>query len=89
MQVNSVITLVYCKVSLKINTHIFENQCAWYAQETKPNLSKQLIIRYGKSFDERNLRRMMQFASLFSDAEIVSPLARQLSLSNPPIVILK
>ena len=34
------------------------------------------------SFEAKNLRRMMQFAEVFSDLEIVVPLARQLSWSH-------
>ena len=81
-QVNSTLTLVYWQVGFKINTYILENQRAQYSKETIANLSSQLITRYGKSFALRNLRRMMQFASLFSDRQIVSPLATQLSWSH-------
>ncbi|HLA36450.1 MAG TPA: DUF1016 N-terminal domain-containing protein [Rhodocyclaceae bacterium] len=42
----------------------------------------QLLAGYGRSFEVRNLRRMMQFAEQFPDFEIVSPLATQLSWTH-------
>jgi len=47
-----------------------------------PTLSAQLTKKYSKNFELRNLRRMMQFADQFSDLEIVSPLATQLSWTH-------
>jgi len=38
-----------------------------------------LVKEYGNSFEEKNLRRMMQFAEQFSDIEIVVTLSRQLN----------
>ena len=45
-------------------------------------IAEDLEIKYGRSFSERNLRRMIQFSEVFSDLEIVSPLATQLSWSH-------
>ena len=81
-QVNSTITLVYWQVGKKINEHILNNQRAEYAKEIVSTVSTQLKQVYGKSFEERNLRRMMQFSELFSDFEIVSQVATQLSWSH-------
>jgi predicted nuclease of restriction endonuclease-like (RecB) superfamily len=47
-----------------------------------PNLSLGLTAAYGRNFEEKNLRRMMQFAEQFAELEIVVPLARQLSWSH-------
>jgi len=41
-----------------------------------------MIEKYGRSFEARNLRRMMQFAEQFPDFEIVSPVATQLSWAH-------
>lgn len=82
LQVNSTITLVYWQVGNKINTHILEEIRAEYGKQIILTLSKKLVQQYGKSFESRNLRRMMQFAELFPDFEIVSPLATQLSWSH-------
>lgn len=78
-QVNGIITLVYWQVGHKINTHVLEYQRAEYGKRIILALSEELVGLYGKSFEVRNLRRMMQFAELFPDFKIVSPLATQLS----------
>ena len=81
-QVNSVLTLTYWHVGKKINEHILNNERAEYAQEIVANLSIKLKLQYGKSFELRNLRRMMQFAHEFPDFEIVSPVVTQLSWTH-------
>jgi len=45
-------------------------------------LSRQLSEDYGNNFNEKNFRRMIQFAEVFSDMEIVVTLSRQLSWSH-------
>lgn len=81
-QVNSTLTLVYWQVGKKINEHILNNQRAEYAGEIVSTLSTQLKMNFGKSFELRSLRRMMQFAEVFPDIEIVVPLTRQLAWSH-------
>jgi hypothetical protein len=44
-------------------------------------LSRQLVVDYGRSYSEENLRRMVQFAEAFSE-EIVVTLSRHLSWSH-------
>ncbi len=38
--------------------------------------------KYGRNFEEKNLRRMLQFAEQFTDEQIVGTLSRQLSWSH-------
>jgi hypothetical protein len=45
-------------------------------------VSRQLAGEYGKGFVEKSLWRMIQFAELFPDQEIVNGLTRQLSWSH-------
>jgi predicted nuclease of restriction endonuclease-like (RecB) superfamily len=40
------------------------------------------VEKYGNSYEDKNLRRMMQFAEQFMDEEIVVTLSRQLSWSH-------
>ncbi|WP_439490695.1 PDDEXK nuclease domain-containing protein [Algoriphagus sp.] len=81
-QVNSALTLVYWQVGHRINTHILENQRAEYGKEIITKVATQLSNAYGKSFQERNLRRMIQFCILFPDLQKLSPLATKLSWSH-------
>lgn len=45
-------------------------------------LSQQLTLEYGRGFAEKNLRRMVQFAEVFPDGQIVATLSRQLGWSH-------
>ena len=80
--VNSAVVLTYWHVGEAINEHILKNERAEYGKEIVATVSLQLVDKYGKSFELRNLRRMMQFAEIFPDLDIVSPLATQLSWSH-------
>jgi predicted nuclease of restriction endonuclease-like (RecB) superfamily len=79
---NSTVTALFWQVGKRINEHILQNKRAGYGKEIVSTLSTQLKQQYGKNFEERNLRRMMQFTEQFPDFEIVVPLARQLSWSH-------
>jgi DUF1016 N-terminal domain len=50
-------------------------------------VATQLVEKFGKSFELKNLYRMMQFAEQFSDIEIVVTLSRQLSWSHFVVLI--
>ena len=82
VQVNSALTLTYWHIGKRINQDVLQNKRAEYGKLIVGTLSQQLVQHYGKSFEARNLRRMMQFAELFPDMRIVSPLATQLSWSH-------
>lgn len=81
-QVNSVLTLTYWHVGKKINEHILKNERAKYGKEIMSPVATQLVEKFGRSFELKNLYRMMQFADTFPEIEIVVPLARQLSWSH-------
>jgi len=81
-QVNTTLTLVYWQVGFRINADILNNERATYGKEIVSQLAKALSEKYGRSFGVSNLRRMMQFAAVFADFQIVAPVARQLSWSH-------
>ena len=82
VQVNSTLILVYWQVGKRIRADILQNQRAEYGKEVIVSLAADLVRLYGKSFEQKNLRRMIQFAEIFPELEIVAPLARQLSWSH-------
>jgi len=82
VQANSVMTLLFWNVGKRINEDILQNKRADYGKRIVPTLSAQLTEKYGKNFEAKNLRRMMQFAELFPEPEIVATLSRQLSWSH-------
>ena len=73
---------MFWQLGRKINEEILHNKRAKYGAQTVPNLAEKLSAQYGRSFEIKNLRRMMQFSEQFPDHKIVVPLARQLSWSH-------
>lgn len=84
---NSALTVLFWRVGKRINEDVLQHQRANYGKQIVPTLSMQLEQKYGRNFTEKNVRRMMQFADIFPDFEIVVPLARQLSWSHFLILI--
>jgi len=80
--VNSALTITYWHVGKRINDEVLRGERAAYGEQVIASLSESLVEQYGKSFVTRNLRRMMQFAELFPDFRIVSPLVTQLSWTH-------
>ena len=62
---NYALTTMYWKIGERINREVLGNQRAEYGKQIVATASRQLQTGYGeKGFDEKNIRRMMQFASL-------------------------
>ena len=81
-QANSIVNLLFWQVGNRINEHILKNKRADYGKKIVVTLSRQLKEKYGRNFEEKNLRRMLQFAEQFKDFEIVVTLSRQLCWSH-------
>jgi len=79
---NATLTLAYWRVGALIDAEVLDQERADYGAQIVVTLSRELVNRYGRSFEEKNLRRMVQFARLFPDVEIVVTLSRQLSWSH-------
>jgi predicted nuclease of restriction endonuclease-like (RecB) superfamily len=79
---NSTLTMLFWQIGKRINEDILQNKRAGYGQQIVVTLSRQLEAAYGSNFEEKNLRRMLQFHTQFPDAEIVVALSRQLSWSH-------
>lgn len=80
---NYELTMMYWHIGERINRDVLGNQRAEYGKQIVATVARQLQEEYGKKgFDEKSIRRMMQFASLFPDLQIVAPLARQLWWSH-------
>ncbi|NCC49731.1 MAG: DUF1016 domain-containing protein [Spartobacteria bacterium] len=85
--VNSALTVTYWHVGKRINEEVLHGERAEYGKQVVVSLAKELSALYGNSFEARNLRRMMQFAEVFPDFEIVSPLVSQLSWTHFTILM--
>lgn len=80
--VNSALTLTYWHVGNRLNKDVLQGERAAYGKQVIPALAQRLAKQFGKSFEARNLRRMMQFADIFPELTIVSPLVSQLSWTH-------
>ena len=80
---NTRINMSYWQIGERINREVLGNKRAEYGKRIVSTVATQLQEEYGGSeYSERNLRRMMQFANLFPDPQIVAPLATQLTWSH-------
>ncbi len=80
---NYELTMMYWHIGERINREVLDNERAVYGQQIVATLSRQLQEEFGsKGFEEKNIRRMMQFARLFPDEQIVATLSRQLWWSH-------
>ncbi|WP_201796715.1 DUF1016 N-terminal domain-containing protein [Aeromonas cavernicola] len=82
VHVNAQMTLLYWQLGHTLQHHMLNNQRADYAKQWVKQIAKQLTEEYGKGFNEKSLRKMMQFYQAFPEQEIVATLSRQLSWSH-------
>lgn len=79
---NSTLALLFWQIGCRINKEILNSKRADYGKQIVVTLSRQLQEKYGSNFEEKNLRRMLQFNEQFPDIDIVVTLSRQLSWSH-------
>ncbi len=80
--VNAALTLTYWQIGYRIRTEVLGNERAGYGEEILQTLSAKLVPEFGRGFKEKGLRRMLQFAEIFPDQQIVVSLIRQLSWTH-------
>jgi predicted nuclease of restriction endonuclease-like (RecB) superfamily len=83
---NSILTMMYWEIGNTINQEILKKSRADYGKSIVVTLSRQLKQEFGNGFEEKNLRRMVQFATLFDKEKVVS-LMRELSWSHFLVVL--
>lgn len=59
--VNAGLSLMCWRIGQRIRTEVLGGQRASYGAEIVAALSRQLVAHYGRGFEEKSLRRMMQF----------------------------
>ncbi len=80
--VNAELTMLNWRIGKRISEEVLEGERAEYGKQIVVSLARQLENEYGRGFSEKNIRRMLQFAEVFSDEEIVVSLVRQLSWTH-------
>jgi predicted nuclease of restriction endonuclease-like (RecB) superfamily len=86
-QTKSTVCMLFWQIGKKINDEILNNKRAEYGAQIISNLAGKLSTEYGRNFEEKNLRRMLQFAECFPEKKIVVTLSRQLSWSHFLVII--
>lgn len=81
--VNAELTRLYWAVGHRLHTEVLGGaDRATYGDKLINRLGEQLAQEFGRGFEAKNLRRMVQFAQMFPLPEIVATLSRQLSRSH-------
>jgi predicted nuclease of restriction endonuclease-like (RecB) superfamily len=81
--VNTELTRLYWTVGERLRTEVLAGaERARYGDKLIARLGEQLAQEFGRGFEAKNLRRMLQFAQAFTQPEIVATLSRQLSWSH-------
>lgn len=81
-QANLALTLTFWRLGRLVSEEVLGSERAAYGEQIVVSLGRQLVKQYGRSYEEKNLRRMIQFAQQFPDEQIVVSLGRQLSWTH-------
>ena len=76
LAVDSGLVTLYWQVGRRIRLDILQEKRAEYGEQIVASLGRQLATEFGRGFEQKNLRRMIQFAEVFPDEEIVAALRR-------------
>ncbi|MES2974896.1 MAG: PDDEXK nuclease domain-containing protein [Pseudomonadota bacterium] len=80
--VNAELTSLYWNVGRRLAAEVLGGERAQYGSQVMTRLGQQLGEEFGRGFETKNLRRMVQFAQAFPDPEKVASLMRQLSWTH-------
>ena len=81
--VNAELTRRYWSVGKRLRAEVLGGvDRAKYGDQLIKRVGDQLAQEFGRGFEAKNLRRMVQFAQVFAQPEIVATLSRQLSWSH-------
>ena len=81
--VNAELTRLYWSVGERLRTEVLGGvDRAKYGDQLIKRVGEQLMQEFGRGFEAKNLRRMLQFAVAFPDTEKVASLMRHLSWTH-------
>lgn len=80
--VNSTLTLLYWKIGKRINEDVLQNKRAEYGKQIVASLTRQLVEKYGRGWDEKTIRHCLRSAETFSEELIASAVQRQLGWTH-------
>lgn len=80
--VNAELTRLYWTLGQRLASEVLGGARAQYGGQTMARLGQRLAEEFGRGFEAKNLRRMVQFAQAFPDPQKVASLMRQLSWTH-------
>lgn len=80
--VNSGLVMLYWRIGDRIRKEVLKGKRADYGEKIVSTLSTQLTGTYGSGFTKASLFRMLQFAEIYPDSQIVASLMRQLTWTH-------
>ena len=80
--VNSELVALYWQVGKRLREEVLGDERAAYGEQVVAEVAKALTAEFGRGFGRRSLYRMMRFAEVYPDAEIVTALRSQLSWTH-------
>lgn len=80
--VNAELSRLYWTVGRRLTSEVLGGERARYGAQLMVKLGERLAAEFGRGFEAKNLRRMVQFAQAFPEPEKVASLMRQLSWTH-------
>jgi len=80
--VNATLSLLYWAIGTRIGEEVLKGARAGYGQEILATLSQELAAEFGNGYSYSALTRMVKFAEVFPDQQIVATLSQTLSWSH-------
>lgn len=71
-KINTELVMLNWQIGTRIRRDILLNERAEYGSQVLEELGKQLTLEYGSVYDRHSLARMVKFAELFQDQQIVA-----------------
>lgn len=79
---NSIQVILNWTIGKRVDEEFLNEQRATYGEAIIEKISESLTEKYGNGYGRVNITRMLRFARIFSNKEIVSTLSKQLSWSH-------
>ncbi len=80
--VNASLSLLYWQLGKRLHSEVLAGERGEYGKRIVVEVARQLTTEYGNSFNQKQLWRMIQFAEIYPDEQIVVSLIRQLSWTH-------
>jgi hypothetical protein len=80
--VHSALVILFWQVGDRIRSEILQHQWADYGERSLPTRSAKRAAEFGERYDARNPARMVRYAKLFPDREIIATRFRRLGRSG-------